>query len=70
MSFCDHCEGQRFDRARVLRALRQLRKDLADRDPSGRAGRDTDVIEQALRAVKALDIPHLEIVDDTDEVVH
>ena len=70
MSFCDHCEGQRFDRARVLRALRQLRKDLADRDPSGRAGRDTDAIEQALRAVKALDIPHLEIVDDTDEVVH
>ena len=23
MSFCDHCEGQRFDRARMLRLLRK-----------------------------------------------
>ena len=28
MSFCEHCQGQRFDRARVLRALRKLREDL------------------------------------------
>src|SRR6266849_5058808 len=28
MSFCDHCEGQRFDRAQVLRALRATRKRL------------------------------------------
>jgi hypothetical protein len=66
MSFCDHCEGQRFDRARVLRALRQLRRDLG----GGRGGRENQVIEKAMRAVKALDIPHLEIVDDTDGVVH
>ena len=26
MSFCVHCEGQRFDRARVLRALRQVKR--------------------------------------------
>jgi hypothetical protein len=66
MSFCDHCEGQRFDRARVLRALRQLRRDFG----GGRGGRENQVIEKALRAVQALDIPHLEIVDDTDGVVH
>ena len=28
MSFCDHCEGQRFDRAQVLRLLRATRNDL------------------------------------------
>ena len=28
MSFCDHCQGQRFDRARILRALREARKQL------------------------------------------
>ena len=28
MSFCEHCQGQRFDRARVLRALRQVRQEL------------------------------------------
>jgi hypothetical protein len=66
MSFCDHCEGQRFDRARVLRALRQLRKDLRTADRR----RADEAIEMALRAVKALDIPHLEIVEDDDEVVH
>ena len=26
MSFCDHCQGQRFDRAQVLRALRAARE--------------------------------------------
>ena len=29
MSFCPHCEGQRFDRARVLRALRAERAVLS-----------------------------------------
>ena len=28
MSFCEHCEGQRFDRAQVLRVLRATRKTL------------------------------------------
>ena len=26
MAFCEHCEGQRFDRAQVLRLLRATRK--------------------------------------------
>jgi hypothetical protein len=70
MSFCDHCEGQRFDRARVLRALRRLRRDLQATD-RGREPGDDDAIEMALQAVKALDIPHLEILDDDiDDVVH
>jgi hypothetical protein len=67
MSFCEHCEGQRFDRARVLRALRQLRQDL--RATMGRRRAD-EALGLALKAVKTLDIPHLEIVDDVDEVVH
>lgn len=66
MSFCDHCEGQRFDRARVLRALRQLRKDLRG---SGR-GKADETLDLALRAIKTLDIPHLEYVETGDEVVH
>jgi len=68
MSFCDHCEGQRFDRARVLRALRQLQKDLRKTDRR----RADDALELALKAVKALDIPHLELVDldVEDEIVH
>jgi hypothetical protein len=66
MSYCEHCEGQRFDRARVLRALRQLQKDLG-----GRArGRPDDVIDLALKAIKTLDIPHLEWMEDGDEIVH
>jgi hypothetical protein len=67
MSFCEHCEGQRFDRARVLRALRQLRQDL--RTTLGRRKAD-EAMALALKAVKTLDIPHLEIVDEVDEVVH
>ncbi|MGH9307851.1 MAG: hypothetical protein ACRD1U_00660 [Vicinamibacterales bacterium] len=67
MSFCEHCEGQRFDRARVLRVLRQLRQDL--RTSMGRRKAD-EAMALALKAVKTLDIPHLEIVDDVDEVVH
>ena len=66
MSYCEHCEGQRFDRARVLRALRQLQKDL------GRRGRrrPDDVIDLALKAIKTLDIPHLEWIEDGNEIVH
>jgi hypothetical protein len=66
MSFCEHCEGQRFDRARVLRALRQLRKDL--RGPERRKA--VEALTLALKAVTALDIPHLEDVDETHDVVH
>jgi hypothetical protein len=66
MSFCEHCEGQRFDRARVLRALRQLRRDLRTTDrPKAR-----QALDLALKAVKALDIPHVEIVEESDGTVH
>lgn len=66
MSFCEHCEGQRFDRARVLRALRQLRKDLQ----RGRRHREDDALKLALETIRTLEIPHMEFVDQTDEVVH
>ena len=67
MSFCEHCQGQRFDRARVLRALKQLRKDL-------QAGRSISVdaaLGKAMDSVRRLEIPHLEpFEDEVDQVVH
>ena len=65
MSFCEHCEGQRFDRARVLRALRATRNRLRDQSDGLR---DAHVIVAAIEAICALDIPHLEYADD--EVIH
>jgi hypothetical protein len=69
MSFCDHCEGQRFDRAQVLRALRATRKRLRKADTACSADQ---TIAMAIEAVRALDIPHLEPVDDSVEgqVIH
>ena len=32
MSFCEHCEGQRFDRAQVLRGEGRLREALRELD--------------------------------------
>jgi hypothetical protein len=66
MSYCEHCEGQRFDRARVLRALRQVRLDLRTGDSSTA----DQALELALQAVKSLEIPHLEWEDDSKQVVH
>jgi hypothetical protein len=66
MAYCDHCEGQRFDRARVLRALRQVRRDLRGMD----SRRADEALALALRRIKALEIPHLELEDEVDEVVH
>jgi hypothetical protein len=67
MSYCEHCEGQRFDRARVLRALRQLQKELA----ASPDGRPDEALDRAVKAVRALDLPHLEWADDAaDEVIH
>jgi hypothetical protein len=67
MSYCEHCEGQRFDRARVLRALRQLQKELV----ASPDGRPDEALDRALKAVRALDLPHLEWADDAaDEVIH
>ena len=65
MSYCDHCEGQRFDRARVLRALRQVRKDLQRGNCTAH-----EALDLALQSVKALEIPHLEWEEEADQVVH
>ena len=66
MDYCEHCEGQRFDRTRVLRALRQIRQQLRTADR-----RDCDeAIELALNAVRSLDIPHFDIVELDDEIIH
>ena len=66
MEYCEHCEGQRFDRARVLRALRSIRRGLRAGD-----GRDARIVmEQALRAVQDLDLPHLDFEDFDDEIIH
>src|SRR3954471_13038112 len=54
MSFCEHCEGQRFDRARVLRALRATRK------PMRRHSRADEALRAAIAPVRGLDLPHLD----------
>lgn len=65
MSFCDHCAGQRYDRAQVLRALRQTRRTLKKQEHDRPAER---VLGIAIRIVQELEIPHLEPVDEP--VVH
>lgn len=69
LSFCEHCAGQRFDRAQVLRALRAARRTLRER---GRGQRADAALAAAISAVRALEIPHLEFEDDApeDHVVH
>jgi len=61
MSFCDHCQGQRFDRAQVLRELRDTRRQL-------RASHGSKAAEQALtlaiESVRRLEIPHLDVDDE------
>ena len=67
MSFCEHCQGQRFDRARVLRALRQVRQELR----ATRGGEKCDgAIVAAMNAIRALDLPHLEFEPEEDVIVH
>jgi hypothetical protein len=61
MGFCEHCEGQRFDRARVLRALRASRKTVR------KHSRADDALLAAIRAIRALEIPHLELLHETSE---
>ncbi len=69
MNFCEHCEGQRFDRAQVLRLLRATRKGLRTQRKACSAEAWLDM---AIRAVRALDIPHLELTDEPvgEQVVH
>ena len=69
MSFCEHCEGQRFDRARVLHVLRATRTRL--REPNA-VGSVDQALASAIEAVRTLDIPHLESLDEMvdGELVH
>ena len=73
MGFCEHCEGQRFDRAQVLRQLRQTRARLRD---EGNPCTADEALQLVIKSVRALDIPHLEPIDDLmeetteDQVIH
>ena len=69
MSYCEHCAGQRFDRAQILRALRAMRRSLRHR---GRTSQAEIALAAAIQAVRTLEIPHLEIDEDSDHdhVVH
>jgi hypothetical protein len=66
MSFCEHCEGQRFDRAQVLRVLRATRKTLQKHSRADAA------LAVAIKSVRELEIPHLERLDETfdEQIVH
>ena len=69
MSFCDHCAGQRFDRAQVLRMLRETRRKLRTQRTPYTAD---DALALAIHSVRTLEIPHLEPEDDfmENQVVH
>jgi hypothetical protein len=69
MSFCEHCEGQRFDRARILRVLRESRQRMQRSDTICSADQ---ALASAIDVVRTLDIPHLDRLDDVvdGEVVH
>jgi hypothetical protein len=69
MSFCEHCAGQRFDRAQVLRVLRSTLRELRAKGGSC-AGAEALVL--AINRVRSLEIPHLEMLDDSveGEVIH
>jgi hypothetical protein len=64
MSFCDHCEGQRFDRAQVLRALRAARRNLRAQNRDCTAD---EALRMAIEAISTLEIPHLEVEEAYDE---
>jgi hypothetical protein len=66
MSYCEHCEGQRFDRAQVLRALRASRRIVQKHSGADKA------LGLAIKTIRALEVPHLERIDDTvdGEIVH
>ncbi len=69
MSFCEHCEGQRFDRAQVLRVLRATRKRLRTAETTYSAD---ESLALAIEAVRGAAIPHLELLDDVvdGQVIH
>ena len=61
MSFCEHCAGQRFDRAQVLRTLRATRKRFRDEVEPCSA---VEALDAAIQAVRRLELPHLEPLDE------
>ena len=63
MSFCEHCQGQRFDRAQVLRALRETQRNLRRSSVSKTAEKTLAV---AIDMVRRLEIPHLEPEEDDE----
>ncbi len=64
MSFCEHCEGQRFDRAQVLRRLRETRRQLR----AERCGKKVEeALTAAIKAVRGLELPHIERLDDSTD---
>ena len=69
MAFCEHCQGQRFDRAQVLRIQRATRKQLR---MSKRGGPVDRAMMQAIEAVRSMEIPHLAPENDgeSSETVH
>jgi hypothetical protein len=69
MSFCEHCQGQRFDRAQVLRALRETQRRLRQSSASKAAEKTLAI---AIDTIRRLEIPHLEPDEDdvTGESVH
>jgi hypothetical protein len=66
-NFCEHCEGQRFDRAQVLRALRQLQRTMRT---SRRDAALDAALDRAIKTVAGLEIPHLDIEYVSGDVVH
>ena len=69
MSFCEHCQGQRFDRAQVLRVLRETERNLRRSAASKVAAQ---AIAVAINTIRHLEIPHLEPDEDdvTGQSVH
>ena len=63
MSFCEHCQGQRFDRAQVLRALRDVQRQLRR---SAKSKAEAQTVAAAIEIIRRLEIPHLE--PDEDDV--
>ena len=66
---CEHCEGQRFDRAQVLRTLRGVRRDVRR---NGGSKKVDEALALALKAVARLELPHLDLIIDepTNGAVH
>ena len=69
MSFCEHCQGQRFDRAQILRTLRETQRQLRRSAGSKEA---VQALAVAIDAIRRLEIPHLDPDEDdvTGQSVH